>query len=73
MNTLPSGEYPANAWDIYKKVCRKSYRDMSKWENQEREIAFVKMFTEKKYGFEYIFDQKIRYVGTNDLDFIVVE
>ena len=73
MNKLPSGEYKANAWDIYEKVCPKSYQDMSKWKNEERRMMFVKMFIESKYGFEYMFDGKIRYIGTNDLNMIIVK
>lgn len=73
MNKLPAGEYRANAWDIYEKVCEKSYRDMRKWENEERRMMFVKMFIEQKYGFEYMFNGKIRYIGTNDLDTIIVK
>lgn len=73
MNEIPTGEYPANAWDIYTMICPKSYRDMNKWENQSRRMAFVKMFIDAKYGFEYMFNGKIRYIGTNDLDTLIVK
>ena len=38
-----------------------------------RYFDFCIMFDEKKYAFEYKFNGKIRYIGTNDLDFIVVK
>ena len=74
MSRLPSGEYNVkDLWDIYKIICPKSYKDTSKYENQMRWLAFICMFDERKYGFEYMFNGKIRYIGTNDLDILVVD
>ena len=73
MNRIPAGEYPANAWDIYAMACPKSYQDMNKWKNYSRRMAFVAMFIERKRGFEYMFSGKIRYIGTNDLDTLIVK
>lgn len=73
MKKIPSGEYKADPREIYNMICPKSYRDMTKWDNVNRRIGFEKMFYEKKYGFEYMFKEKIRYIGTNDLDTLIVE
>ena len=73
MNRLPAGEYDANdLYTIYMMVCPKSYKDFSKYENTMRCNSFIHMFEEKKYGFEYLFNQKIRYIGTNDLHTLIV-
>lgn len=73
MNNLPNGEYIANASDIYKIVCPKSYRNKNIIDNRIREIGFICMFEEHKYGFEYMFNGKIRYIGTNDMNIIIVQ
>lgn len=74
MNKIPAGEYNvSDLSEIYNMICPKSYRDTSKYENRMRWLSFICMFDEKKYGFEYMFNQKIRYIGTNDLDYFVVE
>ena len=73
MNKLPVGEYNANdLYNIYMEICPKSYRDISKYENNMRCNQFMHMFEEKKFGFEYMFNQRIRYIGTNDLHTLVV-
>lgn len=73
MNKLSAGEYDASdVYNIYMEVCPKSYKDISKYENNMRCMQFMCMFEEKKYGFEYMFNQKIRYIGTNDLHTLVV-
>lgn len=74
MNRLEPGEYNTrNLWYLYQEICPKSYRDTSKWENSIRFNQFGCMFEEKKYGFEYMFKGRIRYIGTNDLSILVVE
>ena len=73
MKKLPKGEYNANdLWSIYLLICPKSYQDVSKHENNIRFYNFVHMFEEKKYGFEYMFEN-IHYIGTNDLHTLIVE
>lgn len=72
MNKLSEGEYNANAYEIYDIVCPKSYKNMNITDNRIRQTAFVCMFEECKYGFEYMFNNKIRYIGTNDLNFVSV-
>ena len=73
MKKLPKGEYNTNdLWSIYLLICPKSYRDTSKYENNMRFWNFVHMFEEKKYGFEYMF-KNIHYIGTNDLNTLIVE
>lgn len=76
MNKIPAGEYKVDGyglWSLYQNICPKTYKDTSKFENQMRYYDFCRMFDEAKYGFEYRFKGRIRYVGTNDLDFLVVE
>ncbi len=74
MNKIPSGEYDTNdLFSLYMIICPKSYRDISKYENNMRFMLFAHMFEEKKYGFEYMFRNKIRYIGTNDLHTLIVE
>lgn len=74
MRKIPAGEYrTTDLWDIYQMVSPKTYRDTSKWQNQLRFWGFCTMFEECKYAFEYMFDGKIHYVGTNDLNYFVVE
>lgn len=76
MNKLQPGEYRLDAygmWSLYQDICPKTYKDTSKFENKMRYMNFCMMFEEHKYGFEYIFKGHIRYVGTNDLSFLVVE
>lgn len=72
MKRLPKGEYDANdLWNIYLLICPKSYRDISKYENNMRFLNFVHMFEEKKHGFIYMFGN-IEYIGTNDLHTLMV-
>lgn len=73
MNRLPAGEYNANdLWALYLLVCTEKQKDISKYENNIRFWDFVHTFEEKKFGFEYMFKQKIRYIGTNDLHTLMV-
>ena len=74
MNRLPYGEYNVKDLNgIYKIICPKSYKDTSKYKNKMRWLSFICMFNERKYGFEYMFNNKIRYIGTNDLDILIVD
>lgn len=74
MNKLQAGEYDVNnLWEIYKEICPKTYKDTSRYENKMRYLQFVCMFDKMKHGFEYMFENRIRYVGTNDLHMLVVE
>ena len=76
MNKLKSGEYNLDAygkWELYNEICPNSYKDISKFENKMRWNDFWNMFEDHKYGFEYKFNGRIRYVGTNNLNFLVVE
>ncbi len=76
MNRIPEGEYYVDAYgryEIYKMICPKSYRDTSKLENNIRYYEFMIMFDELKYGFEYMFKGKIRYLGTNNLNTLIVK
>ena len=71
MKRIPTGEYSVDAyglWALYNKICPKSYIT-----DKIRYFDFCKMFDERKYGFEYRFNGSIRYVGTNDLNYIVVK
>lgn len=71
MKKIPSGEYSVDAyglWMLYQFICPKSCR-----QDKIRYFEFCKMFDERKYGFEYRFCGNIRYVGTNDLNYIVVK
>lgn len=73
MNRLPAGEYDAHdLWNLYQEICPKSYKDTSKWQNKIRFDQFAIFFEESKYGLVYMFDGKIKYVGTNDLHMLVV-
>lgn len=73
MNKIPSGEYDANdLFSLYMIICPKSYIDMSKYKNKMRYFLFASMFDEKKYSFEYMFNGKVRYIGTNDLHILTV-
>lgn len=76
MNRIPAGEYKVDEyglWCLYQKISPKTYKDTSKWENRIRYYDFCRLFDEGKYGFEYRFKGRIRYVGTNNLNFLVVE
>lgn len=74
LNRLPAGEYDASdLYSIYMEICPKSYRDISRYENNMRCIQFFNMFEEKKFGLEYMFDGRIHYIGTNDLHTLIVE
>lgn len=73
MNKLPAGEYDADdIRSFYSLICPKTYADLDKFENHYRYLQFTWMFEEKKYGFEYMFNGRIRYVGTNDLHSLMV-
>lgn len=69
---IPSGEYYADPYEIYKMVCTKSCQNMNLFKNYYRRKEFEFMFEEKKYGFEYLTSGKVRYIGTNDLNSIIV-
>ena len=73
MKRLPAGQYCANAYDIFDRVCPKSYRNLGRADNLQRQDDFVTMFIKKRAAFEYIFDGKIRYVKCLDLEYLVVE
>lgn len=76
MKKIPSGEYTVDSYGLYVlylMISPKTYRDTSKFENKMRFIEFCRMFDECKYGLEYSTDGNIRYIGTNDLDFIAVK
>lgn len=74
MNRLPAGEYDANdTYTFYEMTTAKSYKDCSKIENSMRRMMFCHIFEQKKYGFEYMFKGRIRYIGTNDLHTLIVE
>lgn len=73
MKRLPAGQYPVCSAEIFNLVCPKSYRDLSKPENLQRQFDFMTMFVKKKYAFEYMFNGKIRLVKCLDLEYLVVE
>ena len=74
MKKIPAGEYRvSDMWSIYEMICPKTYKDTTTWENKMRFQQFCIMFDQYKYAFEHMFNGKIRYIGTNDLDFFVVD
>lgn len=74
LRKLEKGEYSIDdISSLYDMIVPKSYKDTSKFENKMRYFDFCRMFDEKKYALEYMFNGKIRYIGTNNLNYIVVE
>lgn len=74
MKRIPKGEYNASdVYELYKLAHSKRYQDVSKYENNMRYLNFCMMFESMKYGIEAMFHGKIRYIGTNDCDTLVIE
>ena len=78
LKKLGKGEFfMGDVEQVFLKTAKKSEYTVNpitgdKYANTVPFVAFVEAFETYKYGLEYATNQKMRYIGTNDLETLVI-